>query len=190
MPPPSRPVPREDEIDWSRPVRMTVEEYLDFEEHAELKHEYADGLVIPLGRANAGETDLYPYNEPPKRPPGSAARDALVASVRGAVRAALDGTAFRWRDAGDRDGLADVIGEVVPLDGDEPAVVVRVDAAIGCVGSRPHEVMTVDPEHPMASVLDAGRPGGFLWTRPGDVVRLASAGVGVRLGDRYGGARP
>ncbi len=47
---PATTLPNERDIDWSRPVHMTFEQFLDFEEQSEEKHEYVDGLVIPLTR--------------------------------------------------------------------------------------------------------------------------------------------
>jgi Uma2 family endonuclease len=38
------------QIDWSKPVRMTEEEYLAFEEASEEKHEFYDGIVRPLSQ--------------------------------------------------------------------------------------------------------------------------------------------
>lgn len=35
-------------LDWSKPVRMTEQEYLAFEAESEEKHEYYDGIVRPL----------------------------------------------------------------------------------------------------------------------------------------------
>ena len=54
-------LPRETEIDWSRPVRMTVEQYEALEERSEEKHEYYDGIVRPLSRliAMAGGTEQH-----------------------------------------------------------------------------------------------------------------------------------
>ena len=37
------------QIDWTKPVRMTEAEYLAFEETALEKHEFYDGIVRPLG---------------------------------------------------------------------------------------------------------------------------------------------
>ena len=36
-------------LDWTKPVRMTEAEYLEFEESARLRHEFYDGVVRPLG---------------------------------------------------------------------------------------------------------------------------------------------
>ena len=41
-------LPDENEIDWSKPVRMTWEQFLESEERSEDKHESIDGLVAPL----------------------------------------------------------------------------------------------------------------------------------------------
>jgi Uma2 family endonuclease len=43
-------VKKESQIDWSKPVRMTEAEYLEFEEASEEKHEFYDGFVRPLSR--------------------------------------------------------------------------------------------------------------------------------------------
>ena len=79
---PARRLPREDEIDWSRPVRMTFEQFLDFEERSEEKHEYVDGRVIPLSRLIADSG-------------GSLEHSTVIANLVGEVRNKLIGTPCR-----------------------------------------------------------------------------------------------
>ena len=82
----SSPARTERDIDWSKPVRMTEAEYLDFEERAEEKHEFYDGVVRPLGRLIAMSG-------------GSGEHSLIISNANGEIRSALKGRDCRVFDS-------------------------------------------------------------------------------------------
>ncbi|MEM1012949.1 MAG: hypothetical protein AAGI46_12105 [Planctomycetota bacterium] len=77
-----------DDIDWSKPVCMTEEQYLAFDDQSRDKHEYdADGHVIPLSRANRGEPNLWYYRRQAGRQRKTTEHSRCVENLRQVFKA-------------------------------------------------------------------------------------------------------
>jgi Uma2 family endonuclease len=72
-----------------KPGRYTIAEYLDLEEHSEVKHEYRDGFIVPLGETLAMAGGSYWHS-------------LITMNVGGEMRALLKGNPCRVSDANTR----------------------------------------------------------------------------------------
>lgn len=87
-----------EQLDWSKPVRMTEEEYLAFEEQAEGKHEFYDGVVRPLTRLIECDPAVLP-TELRGMAGGTYEHSLVISNAIGALSNALRGTGCRSLDS-------------------------------------------------------------------------------------------
>jgi Uma2 family endonuclease len=194
-------------IDWSKPVRMTFEQFIEFIETADEKYEYADGLVIPLTRliADSGGTMEH-----------SSIKVNLVSELRSKVRGtgcrALDSDmAVKRRDK--RQYFypdASVVCGEPELDPNvshrrainNPTAIFEVLSSTTAESDRTRKFkayqnfesvktyVLIESLHIGVQVLDRSEDGGWridYVTDPDGVVRLPGVGIDLSLKDLYEG---